>query len=256
MGLDIYAGTLTRYYSRNWKAVTQKWAEANGLGFQIMRPNEDYNVSSQNDEMSIEQIQNEMQEWSNTIANGLTSSTERNYEAWEENNEKDYFTDKPDWNAFGALLLYGACLKYNLPLPEKVKKGWDYQKDPIIIRTLNDSELNWSLFSEWWLPFDDCFSFNYTTPNGNEISISTTGALLEQLQKINELGWGAEESVLLNWSKTEGTPAESEVIDGTYNKIETVNEYDVQSLAKLGFSILYQAALFSKKHRVPILMDY
>ena len=46
MGLDIYAGTLTRYYSKNWKTVTQKWAEANGLGFQIMRPNEDDNVSS------------------------------------------------------------------------------------------------------------------------------------------------------------------------------------------------------------------
>ena len=31
MGLDIYAGTLTRYYSRNWKTVVQQWAEENGL---------------------------------------------------------------------------------------------------------------------------------------------------------------------------------------------------------------------------------
>ena len=27
MGLDIYAGTLTRYYSHNWKTVVQRWAE-------------------------------------------------------------------------------------------------------------------------------------------------------------------------------------------------------------------------------------
>lgn len=27
MGLDIYAGTLTRYYAQNWKSVTQQWAE-------------------------------------------------------------------------------------------------------------------------------------------------------------------------------------------------------------------------------------
>ena len=27
MGLDIYAGTLTRYYSHNWKTVVQQWAE-------------------------------------------------------------------------------------------------------------------------------------------------------------------------------------------------------------------------------------
>ena len=26
MGLDIYAGTLTRYYSHNWKTVVQQWA--------------------------------------------------------------------------------------------------------------------------------------------------------------------------------------------------------------------------------------
>lgn len=30
MGLDIYAGTLTRYYSHNWKTITQQLSEENG----------------------------------------------------------------------------------------------------------------------------------------------------------------------------------------------------------------------------------
>ena len=30
MGLDIYAGTLTRYYAHNWKSAVQQWAEENG----------------------------------------------------------------------------------------------------------------------------------------------------------------------------------------------------------------------------------
>lgn len=30
MGLDIYAGTLTRYYSRNWKNMVQKFSKENG----------------------------------------------------------------------------------------------------------------------------------------------------------------------------------------------------------------------------------
>ncbi len=29
MGLDLYAGTLTRYYAHNWKTVVEAWAEAN-----------------------------------------------------------------------------------------------------------------------------------------------------------------------------------------------------------------------------------
>ncbi len=37
MGLDIYAGTLTRYYTHNWKTVTQQFVEANGMSFQTIR---------------------------------------------------------------------------------------------------------------------------------------------------------------------------------------------------------------------------
>ena len=38
MGLDIYAGTLTRYYSHNWKTVVQQWAEKNGYTFNRITP--------------------------------------------------------------------------------------------------------------------------------------------------------------------------------------------------------------------------
>ena len=38
MGLDIYAGTLTRYYCHNWKTAVQKWAEANGYAFHKITP--------------------------------------------------------------------------------------------------------------------------------------------------------------------------------------------------------------------------
>ena len=38
MGLDLYAGTLTRYYSRNWKTTVQQWAEENGYAFNRMGP--------------------------------------------------------------------------------------------------------------------------------------------------------------------------------------------------------------------------
>ena len=40
MGLDVYAGTLTRYYSRNWKTIVQQWGEANGYQVNLVRQNE------------------------------------------------------------------------------------------------------------------------------------------------------------------------------------------------------------------------
>ena len=39
MGLDIYAGTLTRYYSHNWKTIVQQWAEENGYTFNRIMTN-------------------------------------------------------------------------------------------------------------------------------------------------------------------------------------------------------------------------
>ena len=39
MGLDIYAGTLTRYYTQNWKTAVQQFGEAHGIPVQIIRAN-------------------------------------------------------------------------------------------------------------------------------------------------------------------------------------------------------------------------
>ncbi|MBR1750937.1 MAG: hypothetical protein IJ740_08695 [Ruminococcus sp.] len=40
MGLDIYAGTMTRYYSQNWKSTVQQWGEEHGMQVNIVRPEE------------------------------------------------------------------------------------------------------------------------------------------------------------------------------------------------------------------------
>ena len=39
MGLDIYAGTLTRYYSHNWKTITQQLSEENGQDYKQVDEN-------------------------------------------------------------------------------------------------------------------------------------------------------------------------------------------------------------------------
>ena len=54
MGLDIYAGTLTRYYSHNWKTVVQQWAEENGWGFQKITP--DGETADNEEEMSPAEV--------------------------------------------------------------------------------------------------------------------------------------------------------------------------------------------------------
>lgn len=168
------------------------------------------------------------------------------------------YTDKPDWCAFGALLLYGACKIYDIPLPKTVAKDWKSYDDPIVCRAFNDDELSWSLFAgaEWWVPFNEPFFFSFEAPNGLEIMMATTGGLLAELKKINEYKWRADESTILSWRNTEGYPDDAYVKDGKYIPGKIHTEYDTESLAKFAYSIFYQAATFSMQNKVPIILDY
>ena len=97
MGLDIYAGTLTRYYTHNWKTAAQQFAEANGLGFQMIR-------AQQQEELSIEEVKEAVTRWRDNIINGLELDP---VPLWNEDYDvTPYYTDKPDWDAINALLLY------------------------------------------------------------------------------------------------------------------------------------------------------
>ena len=40
MGLDIYVGPLTRYYTDNWKTIVQQAGEDNNIPVTVVRPNQ------------------------------------------------------------------------------------------------------------------------------------------------------------------------------------------------------------------------
>ncbi len=57
---------------------------------------------------------------------GAITQPGRSPTPWPEDNEKPYYTDKPDWDAFGAMLLVAACHTYGEPVPPTVEKNWDF----------------------------------------------------------------------------------------------------------------------------------
>ncbi len=254
MGLDIYAGTLTRYYMHDWKSVVQQWAEANGMKFQRFAPNEE-EIEEETDPARVREA---VENWRDQIVAAVSQPGQEPFTPWPEDCERPYYTDKPDWDAYGALLLAAACYSYGEPLPATVSKGWDFMEHPLIRRLSEDQEKVWSLLrgAVWWIPLPDGFFFEAPLPTGNREVIATTAGLRQELERLNELAWRADEKTILGWSDTEGYPADGTVNDGTVQTGETHTVYDTQSLAKFAFSILYQALLFSETHQVPILLDY
>ena len=113
MGLDVYAGTLTRYYSHNWKTTVQQWAEENGYAFQKITP--DGQNAADEEELSTARFRR----WWRLAGSDLSAISrpeQSPYVSWPEDNERPYYTDKPDWDAFGAMLLVAACHTYGEPV--------------------------------------------------------------------------------------------------------------------------------------------
>jgi hypothetical protein len=89
VGLDIYAGTLTRYFAKNWKTAAQKFAEENVIKIEVIRK---YDVPPE-EKASVDEIQDGVQRWSNTVVTAPLSEI-GSFKSWEENNEKNIVTSK------------------------------------------------------------------------------------------------------------------------------------------------------------------
>ena len=87
-----------------------------------------------------------MENWRDQILAAISQPDQPPYAPWPENNEKPYYTDKPDWDAFGAMLLVAACRTYEEPVPPTVEKDWIFGEHPLVARLASDEERVWSLF--------------------------------------------------------------------------------------------------------------
>lgn len=254
MGLDIYAGTLTRYYSGNWKTIAQQWGEANGYQVNVVRANK----NEDEEPVPPEEILEAVTGWRDLMIERMGSNLEKKPLWNEDNDSTPYYTDKPDWNAIQALMLYTICKINGQEVPETVSKHYDlFEKK--IYNDFIQKHPNISLINGdgWWLPFDDAFMFKYFLPTGQEQQFATVGLLKNELEQINSIEWNADETTILKWADEEGYPVEGTL--GADKKVqfsEPVEDYNTVSLAKFAFSILWQAVKHSEKYGTVIIFDF
>lgn len=252
MGLDIYAGTFTRYYARSWETANQQFCEANGIEYHQIRADD-------TPPPPAEEVCEGVNNWQNQLVEVLHNSGVKAAETWEENNEKDYYTAKPDWDAFYALLLYGAAKLSGKDFPKEFPKGTDIYKHSLMKKIEKSKQTaGWSLYNGvcHWIPINDGIMFNFPLANGAVVNIATISLLKFELSKINELGWNADRETILGWSSTEGYPTDATIENGKIEYLQRNDIYDTESLAKFAFSVLWEAAEFAEKERVPVILDF
>ena len=196
MGLDIYSGTLTRYYSRNWKTVVQQLSEENGQECVIISGGGE--MKSIEDEAEIADIREVVTEWAANFAANIDQPPPT--PLWDETTECGYYTDKPDWEAFGALVLLQACQSLKRPVPEYVEGRWDAFEEPVVKEAISKEIFNTLLFDvALWLPIPNKAIYKTAYPTGDMGSISTVSLLKQELEELNRQLWKADEATILSW---------------------------------------------------------
>jgi len=257
MALDVYVGTLTRFYTGNWRPIVAQLVDGPhpdcGTIGRVVERVVDFQTrtsdgKAQNIEVKVnqdqirpasvarERIESWRREVNGTLETRLTHPIE-----WVEADDGEYFTDKPGWGPYGALLLWAAHEEHpEFGWPTEVPK--DLGTDPAFAASSEESMSSrypTLLRGDFWLPGAHSFTVNCQSPVGAEITLGFTEALFEDLRRLNSRTWRASEWKLARWFR------------------EAAREGDPLELsAKSAFSILFFLAKEAVDQDLPMVLDW
>ena len=235
MGLDVYAGTLTRYYAADWETMVQRAGRELGREVQIERPG-----GPASEVTSTAEVVRDVARWRVEAFDGLPAGFADAF-SWDEGASLPYLTDKPDWEAFISLLLWAAHTEHpELPLAPGLSEDW--QQDAALLASAADEEsafphLLWG--AEIWLPARLDGPFSWPDPQGHERMFGSSLALLDELRAVNAGSWRADNATVESWR---------------YELPEV--DASIETWARFGYAVLFPLVEFSVVQRVPIILDY
>src|SRR5262249_52669588 len=199
MGLDIYVGSLTRYYRRDWETVMQRAGREAGIPVQILYARE----TEPDAALMAQETRAAVLEWRSGLAKLLVSDLSDGLN-WSEESTAPYFTDKPDWNGYGALVLRCAYAEHpQHARPAKAVKDW---QEASILKASCPDDVSTRFPTlihgvELWLPDRFDFTFTAMDATGEEVSMGSTGQLRAELAALNQMSWRASDDEIREWRR-------------------------------------------------------
>ena len=236
MALDVYVGSLARYYAGEWENVAEKAARERGVQYQIGRP------GGSTDRLKDPQgIPPAVLAWRSALSDSLGGKLALPLD-WDEALEVPYFTGRPGWHGFGSLVLWAAYAEHPaLRRPATLAEEWD--NDPALMRS-NVAGFR-SRYShlvrnvELWLPSPFEFTFEGEDIDGRRVVVGSTTTLRRQLDDLNAATWKADPNVVAGWCR-EPLAAEA----------------PLELCARYAFAVLLDLARRAVEHKLPMNLDY
>jgi len=186
MALDVYVGSLARYYAGDWESVGDRTVRKRGKksSGQRARPVGDAKKDR-------ERILAAVLAWRDTLAKSLAPHLAEPFD-WSEAAETPWFTDQPGWDGFGSLVLWAAHAEQPaLSRPATLAEDWD--DEPALVRS--NAEGFRSRYShlvrnvDLWLPSAFDFTFEGEDVDGRRIIVGSSTTLGRQLRELNAATW-------------------------------------------------------------------
>jgi len=221
VGLDVYVGSLTRYYVEGPADVVERIARHQGL------PVTEGLAAEEVIRAAVGRWREGLSRWlGDRLPGPLT---------WDESAPAPCFTDKPGWDGYGGTLLLAAHDEHpELPAPAVVSADWPddpaYQAASAPGAGSRYAQL---LTPELWLPCRFDFTVRTQDLTGEEVELGSSVALLEQLD------------LLAVRYRLDGQPA-----------APSADGHALSAAAANGLAVLRRLAERSVTHRVPMKLDF
>lgn len=228
MALDVYVGSLSRYYAGDWENVGERAKRERSAG----PPRRGGGKES---------ILQAVLAWRYDLGASLGRDSAVPLD-WDERLDAPYFSGRPGWDGFGSLVLWAAYAEHpTLALPANLPEEWD--NDPALVRS--NAEGFRSRYShlvrnvELWLPAAFAFTFEGEDVDGRRVVVGSSATLAGQLADLNAATWKGSGADVQAWGRRSPSAGAS-----------------VELRARYAFSLISVLARQSVEHRLPMKLDF
>jgi hypothetical protein len=235
MALDVYVGSLTRYYAGEWENISERMARERGTPSRIARS------SHPDDDHGLEDVQSTILTWRSALSQSLGQRIAAPLD-WDDQPDQPYFTGRPGWDGFGSLVLWAAYAEHPaVRRPASLPEEWD--NDAVLMRS--NAEGFRSRYShlvrnvELWLPGPFEFTFEGEDVDGRRVVMGSTTMLRRQLEDLNAATWKADAGIIAGWSRE-----------------PSIDDAPLEQSARYAFAVLLDLVGRAVLHRLPMKLDY
>jgi hypothetical protein len=244
MGLDVFVGSLTRYYAGNWETVIQQAGRQNNVPVQVIRPKAPSQGLLGSVRRLINRVRPEGVEAAARVVRRWQKRLRRDLHMpdldWNEDPDAPYFTDKPAWDCYGALVLWAAYEELPDAKRRETAEGWEKDSTYLTNRINRNSRYqHLSADTETWLPVDFPNPIRTLDGTGNSIVLGSSVRLVAELRELNQRTWAAKDAEISQWR---------------YDGAEYGAPLEIS--ARFAFSIFFDLAGQSVARQLPMKLDY